>query len=197
MEMKTNLLPHSGCFLICFLFPNGNKSLHPNGYTLASAGNDGVVSIWDTRKFQGSKFKPGAPTPIATNFIGLSVSSSFFSPSGNALLSTSFANRLDLIEDPQKQKGNIKPTKQIQHNNQTGRWLSTFMASWHPEYPIFVTGSLKKPRCVELFDEKGRLLREVSGSSLTAVASRCCFHPSTSKLIVIGGNSSGRVVVMR
>ena len=155
------------------------------------------MSLWDIRKFESSKFKAGTPKPIATNSIGLSVSSSFFSPSGNSLLSTSFANRLDLIEDPHKQKGSIKPTIQIQHNNQTGRWLSTFMASWHPEYPIFVTGSMKKPRCVELFDEKGKLLREVSGNSLTAVASRCCFHPSTTKLIVIGGNSSGRVVVVR
>jgi len=137
------------------------------------------------------------PEAVATYTVGLSVSSSFFSPSGNSLLSTSFANRLDLIGDPHKQEGTMKPTVKIAHNNQTGRWLSTFMASWHPEYPIFVCGSMKKPRCIEIFNEKGKLLREVSGTSLTAVASRCCFHPSTSKLIVVGGNSSGRVVVTR
>jgi WD40 repeat protein len=178
-------------------FPSTAPSLHPNGYTLASAGNDGVVNLWDVRKFQGSPHKAGTPKAIASHSIGLSVSSSFFSPSGNSLLSTSFSNKLDLIGDPDKQKGDIKPTVQIPHNNQTGRWLSTFMASWHAKQNIFVCGSMKKPRCVELFDEKGKLLREVSGDSLTAVASRCCFHPSTSRLIVIGGNSSGRLVVIR
>lgn len=178
-------------------FPSTAQSLHPNGYTLASAGNDGVVNIWDVRKFQGSPYKAGTPKAIASHTIGLSVSSSFFSPSGDALLSTSFSNNLDLIGDPHKQKGDIKPAVQIPHNNQTGRWLSTFMACWHAKHNIFVCGSMKKPRCVEIFDEKGKLLREVSGDSLTAVASRCCFHPSTSRLTVIGGNSSGRLVVIR
>lgn len=173
------------------------RSLHPNGYTLASAGNDGVVSLWDVRKFQGSKGKPGTPKAIATQHIGLSVSSSFFSPSGNCLLSTSFANKLDLIEDAHTLKGTMKPTTRIQHNNQTGRWLSTFMACWHPHQDIFVCGSMKQPRCIEIYDQKGKLLREVIGSSLTAVASRCCFHPSTDKLMIVGGNSSGRMVAVR
>lgn len=172
-------------------------SLHPNGHTLASTGNDGVVNLWDIRKFQGSKMKAGSPKPIAYQNVRLSVSSSFFSPSGKSLLSTSFANKLDLIENPHTQEGSIKPTTRIQHNNQTGRWLSTFMACWHPRQDIFVSGSLKKPRCVEIFNDSGKLLKEVSGESLTAVASRCCFHPSTNKLIIIGGNSSGRVVAIR
>ncbi len=178
-------------------FPFNRSKSTPEWLHSCICRNDGVVNIWDVRKFQGSPYKAGTPKAIASHSIGLSVSSSFFSPSGDALLSTSFSNNLDLIGDPHKQKGDIKPAVQIPHNNQTGRWLSTFMACWHAKHNIFVCGSMKKPRCVEIFDEKGRLLREVSGDSLTAVASRCCFHPSTSRLTVIGGNSSGRLVVIR
>ena len=174
-------------------------SLHPNGYTLASAGLDGMVQLWDIRKW-GSNRKPSSkssPQPLATQFVGLSISSSFFSPSGTSLVSTSFANRIDLIEQPHCQVGKMTPTVMIKHNNKTGKWLSTFMATWHPALDIFVVGSMEKPRRVEIFDSKGKLLRNVQGDALTSVMSRCCFHPSKEKLIVVGGNSSGRVVTIR
>ena len=50
---------------------------------------------------------------------------------------------------------------------------------------------------MEIFDAQGKLLREVTGESLGSVMSRTCFHPSTNKLTMVGGNSSGRVVVVR
>ena len=90
--------------------------------------------------------------------------------------------------------------KSIKHDNQTGRWLSTFMAKWHPgfaEKEIFVVGSMKKPRTIEVWGDDGKLLRELQGDALSAVASRCCFHPNASEVIVVGGNSSGRVTVSR
>ena len=172
-------------------------SLHPNGHTIVSAGLDGVVNLWDIRKFGDSRGRKKSPVPLSTQQVGLSISSSFFSPSGTSLLTTSFANRLDLTEGAHLGKGKMKPTHSIRHNNQTGRWLTTFMASWHPRLDIFVSGSMNKPRCVETFDSSGKLLRAVTGDSLASVMSRCCFHPSTDKLIMIGGNSSGRVVAIR
>jgi WD40 repeat protein len=169
-------------------------SLHPDGYTLASAGLDGFVDIWDVRKFQKSK---KSVKPLASQFVGRSVSSAFFSPSGNSLLATSMADRLDLLENAHLQTGTIKPTKSIRHNNQTGRWLTTFMATWHPQLDIFVSGSMAKPRCIESFDSTGNRLRAVTGESLSSVMSRCCYHQSTENLAIIGGNSSGRIVVIR
>jgi len=170
-------------------------SLHPDGYTLASAGLDCTVNLWDIRKF-GSRTKKTVKA-IASQSVGRSVNSAFFSPSGNSLLTTSMADRLDLIDDAQLQNGKLKPTKSIRHNNQTGRWLTTFMARWHPQLDIFVSGSMKQPRCIESFDSKGNLIRAVTGESLSSVMSRCCYHPSSEKLAMIGGNSSGRVVVIR
>ena len=75
------------------------------------------------------------------------------------------------------------------------------MARWHPctftNKEIFVVGSMKKPRCIEIFGHDGELLREIEGDALTAVASRCCFHSNANKLVVVGTNSSGRVTVAR
>ena len=76
------------------------------------------------------------------------------------------------------------------------------MARWHPGISageeIFVVGSMQQPRTVEIFSgSSGKLLSKIRGDALTAVASRCCFHPSADKLIVVGGNSSGRMIVAR
>jgi WD40 repeat protein len=159
---------------------------------MASAGLDKTVNLWDIRKFGSRKAKP-----VATQFVGRSANSAMFSPSGASLLTTSMGDTLDLLENAHHQSGTMKPNKSIRHNNQTGRWLTTLMAQWHPQLDIFVSGSLAKPRCVESFDSKGKLLRAVTGESLTSVMSRCCYHPSTQKIAMIGGNSSGRVVVLR
>lgn len=175
------------------------SSLHPNGTILASGGLDGVVRLFDLRKFRDNRgqARSKAPKPFCTQQTGLSISSSFFSPSGNHLLTTSFANRLDLIAEPHLKKGTVKPTYSIRHNNQTGRWLTTFQAAWHPTVDIFCCGSMSKPRCMEIFDASGKLLRAVTGESLASVMSRTCFHPTSKELIMIGGNSSGRMVVVR
>ena len=201
--------PRSDSF-ISFLFASTNcvafpllpiSSLHPNGTTLASSGLDGLMQLWDIRKFGDSRQSSGAhktPKPIATQSVGLSISSSLISPSGKSMVSTSFADRLDLIDNPHLVKGEkTTPTHSIRHNNKTGRWLSTFMATWHPQLDIFVVGSMDKPRCMEIFDSKGKLVRAVRGEALTSVMSRCCFHASKEKLIMVGGNSSGRVVAIR
>mmetsp|Transcript_13104 Transcript_13104/g.14046 ORF Transcript_13104/g.14046 Transcript_13104/m.14046 type:complete len:648 (+) Transcript_13104:66-2009(+) len=177
-------------------------SLHPNGTTLAASGNDGTVRLFDIRKFHDSRgglSTKKSPKSLCIQTAGRSINSSFFSPSGKKLLTTSFADRVDITEDAHLHKGGVtvKPTHSIRHNNQTGRWLTTFQATWHPKMDIFCCGSLNKPRCMEIFDAQGRLLRQVVGESLTSVMSRTCFHPSTDKLIMVGGNSSGRMVAIR
>ena len=178
-------------------------SLHPNGHTMATAGLSAMVQTWDVRKIQSnSKTSTKLPKAIAWQHTGRSVNSAYFSPSGKHLLTTTQSNKLELLENAHESSGLMKQAKtSIRHDNQTGRWLSTLMANWHPgtfsNREMFVVGSMKKPRCIEIFDDKGELLREIQGDALTAVASRCCFHPNSSKLIIVGGNSSGRVTVAR
>jgi WD repeat-containing protein 76 len=180
---------------------------------MISAGLDGTVTLWDVRTLGTTQ----NASPIASYNGGRSVNSAYFSPSGRYVVSTTMANKLDLFEDVHlaiasdgddspsaKQKPNgtstalLKPYKSIAHDNMTGRWLTTFQAIFHPQLDLFAVGSMRQPRCVELFDPSpARLLRTVTGDALTAVASRLAFHPRTDALIVVGGNSSGRATIVR
>jgi WD40 repeat protein len=177
------------------------RSLHPDGNVIATAGLTGIVQLWDVRKIPTLSSKE-KPKPISWQESGgRSINSAYFSPSGKRLLTTTMSNRLEIMEDSHLVAGRMMPKMRVSHDNQTGRWLSTFMARWHPgcytNREIFVVGSMKQPRCMEVYDHDGDLLREIRGDAITAVASRCCFHPDTNKLIVIGGNSSGRVTIAR
>jgi len=176
-------------------------SLHPNGTTIATCGLDRQVQLWDIRKFSA---RTASSKPFATQMSTKSINSAFFSPTGKHLLNTNMSDSLDIITDAHlKTKLISKPTHRIRHDNRTGRWLSTLMARWHPtahevEDELFVVGSMRQPRTMELFNgSKGVLLRGIQGDALTAVVSRCCFHPSLGSLVVMGGNSSGRVSVAR
>jgi len=175
-------------------------SLHPNGHTLATAGLDCTLYLWDIRHFQaGSK---GGPVAMARSISSKSINSAFFSPSGKNIVTTTMANTLDIFMDAHTKSNLIsKPTHRIRHDNQTGRWLSTFMARWHPTHTneeIFVVGSMQQPRTVEVFDaSKGEVVRGIQGSSLSSVMSRCCIHPSQTEMMILGGNSSGRMIVAR
>lgn len=183
-------------------------SLHRDGYCLATAGLDRTVKFWDIRKFGSSSNKSSA-TEYKSAFLGehnnkLSVNSALFSPSGEYLVTVNQASTLNTYKNAHLQPGGkkkgaiVQPEHVIRHNNNTGRWLTTFIAQWHPEVDIFCVGSMEKPRAMDVFDgATGDHLRAISGDALTAVASRCCFHASTDKLILVGGNSSGRVTVIR
>ncbi|KAL9184776.1 hypothetical protein ACHAXT_012746 [Thalassiosira profunda] len=177
-------------------------SLHPEGNVIATAGLSRVVELWDLRMVRDRNYLGPPPVPIACQNAGKSINSAFFSPSGRKLLTTTQANKLEILEDAHLASGDISvpSNRSIKHCNQTGKWLSTFVAKWHPSTSmgdIFVVGNIEKPRGIEVFDGEGKLLRELRGKPLHAVASRCCFHPNADKLVVVGGNSSGRVVVAR
>jgi len=195
---------HILIYLIASLHANANiiySSLHPNGHTMATTGLDCEVNLWDIRKFTGLKSGSNLK-PFATQRSTRSINSAFFSSSGKNLLTTTMANTLDIISNAHLLKGLIKnPTHSIRHDNKTGRWLSTIMAQWHPSATheeLFIVGSMSKPRRMEFFDgDAGEMIKGLDGESLTAVVSRCCFHPSTQNIIAVGGNSSGRLTVAR
>jgi hypothetical protein len=54
---------------------------------------------------------------------------------------------------------------------------------------------MQHPRAIEVFDASGAAVAKVTGEPLASVASRCCFHKSLP--VVLGGNSSGRLHVLR
>jgi WD40 repeat protein len=198
-----------------------NSSLHPYGYSLVTGGLDNTVRVWDIRNFNKvskSTGKSAAARALAECNVGKSLNSVFFSPSGSSAVATTMANRIEVFynlhqvgqsdDTTMKSKKasssvapvHVKPSVSKYHDNNTGRWLTTFMGIFHPSYDVFCIGSMQRPRCIELFDPNGNALmleRAITGDSLTSVNSRCCFHPRTDRLIIAGGNSSGRVTIIR
>lgn len=134
-----------------------------------------------------------------------SINAAHVSPDGTSLITVSQDNTikstalgsdgLPLLKD---NKLNIASRS---HDNHTGRWLSTFHPAFDPKVPnAFVCGSMNKPREFQVWapspnntsiDKCG----EWKGEHLNAVASRFSFHPT--KDMFVGGNSSGRVYLIR
>jgi WD40 repeat protein len=133
-------------------------SLHPDGNIMATAGLTGIVQLWDVRKMEVKKDKA---KPVAWHDAGRSINSAYFSPSGRRLLTTTQSNKLEIFDDAHllaTTKGVLMtPKTSIRHDNQTGRWLSTLLARWHPsimvggEQEMFIVGSMQKPRCIEIY----------------------------------------------
>jgi len=171
-------------------------SVHPTQTNLFLApSNKGDCGIFDTRKAG----KSGLMKPM-TNLIGhtKAISSAFFSnKTGSRVVTVAYDNKLRLYDtsDDSLKSQSLKPYKSITHNNQTGRWLTTFKAEWHPRRDdIFFVGSMAQPRQIDVYSDQGdHFVMGDSGEYLASVCSIVKCHPTQD--IVVGGNSSGRVHV--
>jgi len=169
-------------------------SLHPIKRNLFLApSNKGDCAIYDMR----NATKNGVMKPL-TQLIGhtKAISSAFFSPkTGSRVVSVAYDNKLRIYDtsDDKLNANHLKPYKSITHNNQTGRWLTTFKAEWHPRLDnVFFVGSMTQPRQIDAYSDQGDHF-VFNGEHLASVCSIVKCHPSQD--IVVGGNSSGRVHV--
>jgi len=155
-----------------------------------TACNDGTVAVWDLRKLSPKKNTPLWEFPHSR-----SVNSAYFSPiTGKYILTTAMDDKLRLY-NVDSSMSDISLGRAIRHDNHTGRWLTGFRASWHPQREnLFVVGSMARPRQIELFDDNLSLVQKFRDDEfLGSVCSLNALHPSRN--ILVGGNSSGRVHV--
>ncbi|XP_040581589.1 WD repeat-containing protein 76 [Lepeophtheirus salmonis] len=124
------------------------------------------------------------------------VSSAFFNPNPNSreILMTVKKDKI-LLYNLSNKNSIVNPSWSVRHNNQTGRWLSSFKAVWHPIEPYIFVGSMEKPRRLDIFDSYGDIVKNLAGQWLTSTASVVIPHPVLN--LVAGGNSSGRVFVFK
>ncbi|XP_072017398.1 WD repeat-containing protein 76-like [Amphiura filiformis] len=167
-------------------------SVHPlKKNCIVTGSKDGTVALWDTRslKTKGKKNKS-----ITTLNQGRGVTGAYFSPlTGRKLLTTSHNDTLKVYTFADNGAVFLKTT--VRHNNFVGRWLTSFRAVWHPSREdVFISGSMERPRRIEVFDDKGVLLKNfMDEDCLGSVCSINAFHPTRN--ILVGGNSSGRLHV--
>ncbi|XP_035670325.1 WD repeat-containing protein 76-like isoform X2 [Branchiostoma floridae] len=169
-------------------------SVHPTQrHYFVTCCNDSNVYIYDLRNMK----KKGSQQFVASLYQHTrSVSSAYFSPaSGSRILTTCFDDRIRLFDTKVIGQPTVKPLREIRHNNQTGRWLTPLRAVWVPgRDDLFVSGSMKQPRQMELFDDKSTLLHTYTDPDyLTSICSIIAFHPT--QFLLAGGNSSGRMHV--
>jgi len=172
-------------------------SVHPVQTNLFLTGNTkGGCFIFDIRNTSNSPTKQMVPV---CELLGhsRSLSSCVFSPvRGNQVVSMAADDKLIMFDTSTIVK-TISPQCQVKHNNQTGRWLTPFRATWHPTREgMLVTGSMDRPRQMEVWETSSGSLDLVSrlrGEYLGSICSLVDIHPSRD--VVVGGNSSGRVHV--
>jgi len=146
---------------------------------------DTTVALWDARKLKGK--------PLASWEHGRGVTSARFSPvSGNVAVSVSFDDTIRVFDIASRTE-----TQKIRHNNQTGRWLTSFQAVFDASSDdAFVIGSMEQPRGVDLFSARGGgRLGRLNSEAFACVCSLYAWHPT--RRMFAGGNSSGKVYLWR
>lgn len=201
----------------------GGISLNPNrDFQIATASLDRSLKIWDLRNISKSNSRSeivdGLRSPhLYGSFSStLSVSNVDWN-SSNRLVCNGYDNRINIFDlsgnhefyhdvnrwlkyyvpilegrgkDP---SNNIRNIKSIDHNCQTGRWVSILKARWQKmpadNFQKFAIANMK--RSIDVYGQNGELIANLLSPEMTAVPAVASFHPTQNWLI--GGTSSGKV----
>ncbi|OAA73724.1 WD repeat containing protein [Cordyceps fumosorosea ARSEF 2679] len=179
----------------------GGFSLHPlQPHLLATASLDRTIKIWDLRKVMG-KGELRHPALLGEHSSRLSVSHASWS-AGGQLATSSYDDTIKIYNFAEAGKwppgqdideSELEPAHIIQHNNQTGRWVTILKPQWQlrPKdgYQKFAIGNMN--RFVDIFASDGSQLAQLGGDGITAVPAVAHCHPSMDW--VAGGNGSGKL----
>lgn len=129
---------------------------HPEKeHMLATSSTDRTARIWDLRRLKRKKEES-----LKVLKHNRSVQSAYFSPRGHMLATTSLDDTVRVFCGDDFDRSHI-----IKHNNQTGRWISTFKAIWGWNDSDLFIGNMK--RAIDIISVGG------NDSSLSASNSAC------------------------
>ena len=160
----------------------------------AGSGKAGEIRMYDLRLLG----KPKYNSLVSLNKHSRSINAAYFSGDGNHIVSVSQDDYIFLWYNYMESNPSIH---KLRHNNQTGRWLSTFKPAFDPkDLNTFIIGSMDQPRRLEVFQVNTKThsldkLIDLKGEYLASVQSRNCFHPHLP--VIAGGNSSGRISILQ
>ncbi|CAG8615700.1 6242_t:CDS:1 [Acaulospora morrowiae] len=167
----------------------GCVSINPHQHELlVTSSLDRSIQLWDLRNL-----KVNENTSIQKFTFDNSATSCYWSPKGDQIVSTCYDDTVRVFKfDAEK---NLNSSLVIPHDNKTGRWITAFRATWHPNsdvHPHFIIGNMR--RSVDVFSSiNGELIWNVRDEErLTAIPAVNAFHPRLN--FIISGNASGRMV---
>ncbi|WOH02770.1 hypothetical protein DCAR_0522159 [Daucus carota subsp. sativus] len=160
------------------------NSIHFNACNtnmMATSSSDGTACIWDLRKVVADKAE-------ALNTVNheRAVHAAYFSPSGSILATTSLDDSIKLLTG-----ANYENVSKIHHNNQTGRWISSFKGIWGWDDSHVFIGNMKRGVDVISTAEK-RCIDTLVSPEITAIPCRFDVHPHKFGMLA-GATSGGQV----
>jgi WD40 repeat protein len=169
--------------------------------TLLTASNDATIALWDSR------YMKKTPSAIDTFSSSCTMQCAYFSPSGDTIVAQNARDTNFLFFEGSTSTFagagfNASAALRLPHNNNTGRFTSTFRSVWDPKYDrVFCIGSMDQPRGFDVFGADYSFSKpasltfrtKVAGPLVTNVPASLAPHPSLP--VLFGGNSSGRVTL--
>ncbi|XP_028073644.1 WD repeat-containing protein 76-like [Camellia sinensis] len=148
---------------------------------MATSSTDGTACIWDLRNIDADK-----PKCLKMVNRKRAVHSAYFSPSGSYLATTSIDDNVGLLTG-----ANFEDITMINHNNKTGRWISSFRAIWGWDDSHLFIGNMK--RGVDVISTARRVcVATLQSPNLSAIPCRFDTHPYQIGMLA-GATSGGQV----
>ncbi|XP_031257972.1 WD repeat-containing protein 76-like [Pistacia vera] len=145
---------------------------------MASSSSDGTACLWDLRRMPTHK-----PKPLKIASHKKAVHAAYFSPSGKSLATTSYDDKVGIWSGV-----NFEDTSMIHHNNQTGRWLSSFRAVWGWDDSYVFIGNMRRGVDV-ISPAQRRTIKTLESPYLSAIP--CRFHAHPYEVGTLAGTTSG------
>ncbi|XP_061375798.1 uncharacterized protein LOC133317913 [Gastrolobium bilobum] len=154
-----------------------------NPHIVATSSSDGTACTWDLRYTDGGKL-----TALKTFTHKRAVQSAYFSPSGCSLATTSTDNTIGIYSGV-----NLEVAATTYHNNQTGRWISSFRAIWGWDDSYIFVGNMK--RGVDVVSAVRReTVMTLESPHISAIPCRFDAHPYEVGTLA-GATSGGQVYI--
>lgn len=152
-----------------------------NSNSMATSSSEGTVCIWDLRRINTHQ-----PKPLKEVRHNRAVQSAYFSPSGSYLATTSTDDTVGMVSGV-----NFEHTSMINHDNRTGRWLSSFRAIWGWDDSYVFIGNMKRGVNV-ISPAQKRTVFTLQSPHISAIPCRFDAHPYNVGMLA-GATAGGQV----
>ncbi|OIV99867.1 hypothetical protein TanjilG_26205 [Lupinus angustifolius] len=154
-----------------------------NPQVVATSSSDGTACTWDLRYTDMDKM-----TALKTFTHKRALQSAYFSPSGRNMATTSMDNTIGIYSGV-----NLEDSASIYHDNQTGRWISSFRAIWGWDDSYLFVGNMK--RGVDVVSAiENKQVTTLQSTYISAIPCRFDAHPYEVGTLA-GATSGGQVYI--